>query len=389
MTAGLAVESTALAREIPFNRSPLAGREIELVGEVLRSRHWCGDGEMTKRASQLLQTIVGGGKVLLTTSCTHALEMAALLLNLKAGDEVIVPAFTFVTTASAFAMHGARPVFVDVRPDTLCMDETKLAAAITPRTRAIVPVHYAGVACAMDAILEIAASVGASVVEDNAHGLFGTWRGRPLGSFGRLATQSFHETKNISCGEGGALVINDPTLVARAEILREKGTNRAQFYRGEIDKYTWVDLGSSYLPSELLAAVLVGQLEVSAAIQRERQRVWSAYAAGLASWAATHGVAQPTVPADCMQPAHMFYLLLPDLERRSAFIAHLRAHNIYSVFHYQPLHLSTYALRWGGRPGDLPVTERVADTLVRLPLYPELDEADLARIIDAITSFVP
>ena len=379
----------ALARDIPFNRSPLAGRELELVGEVLRSRHWCGDGAWTRRASELLAPMVGGGKVLLSTSCTHALEMAAPLLDHTPGDEVIVPAFTFVTTASAFAMHGARPVFVDVRPDTLCMDETKLAAAITPRTRAIVPVHYAGVACAMDAILDIAARANATVVEDNAHGLLGTWRGRPLGSFGRLATQSFHETKNITCGEGGALVINDPSLVARAEILREKGTNRAQFYRGEIDKYTWVDLGSSYLPSELLAAILVAQLEAVDKIQSARQHVWASYAAGLADWAATHGVTLPTVPADCTQPAHMFYLLMPDLERRTAFIAYLRERGIYSVFHYQPLHLSTFAKRWGGKPGDHPVTERVADTLVRLPIYPELDAADLARIIDTITSFVP
>ncbi len=371
---------------IPFSRSFVTGREAELVAQVLASRRWAGDGEMTHRASRLLEAITGG-RALLATSCTHALEMAAIVLDIGPGDEVVVPGFTFVTTAGAFAMRGARPVFVDVRPDTLGLDERLLPAAMTPRTRAVVPVHYGGVACAMEAILEIAGT--ACVVEDNAHGLFGTWRGKPLGSFGRLATQSFHETKNITCGEGGALIINDPSLLARAEVVREKGTNRSKFFRGEVDKYTWVDLGSSYLPSELLAAVLVAQLEAAQVIQAARHRVWSAYMTGLASWALRHEIAVPVVPAGCEQPAHVFFLLMPDLAARTRFIAYLRERGIHAVFHYQPLHLSEYARRWGGKPGDLPVTERVADTLVRLPLYPDLDERDQARIIEAITSFVP
>lgn len=376
-------------REIPFARSPLAGRELELVDQVLHSRHWCGDGVMTRRAGELLEPLVGGGKALLTTSCTSALEMSAMLLDLREGDEVIVPGFTFVTSASAFAIRGARPVFVDVRPDTLNLDPALVARAITPRTKAIVAVHYAGVACDVAQLGELATASNASLVEDNAHGLFGTWRGKPLGSLGRLATQSFHETKNITCGEGGALIINDPELVARAEIIREKGTNRQQFFRGQVDKYTWVDLGSSFLPSELLAAVLVGQLEQAEAIQRARQTVWSRYHIALGEWAALHGVALPTVPDGCAHPAHMFYLIMPDLDARTRFIAHLRQRGIHAVFHYQPLHLSTYAERWGGKRGDLPVTERAADTLVRLPLYPELDERDQARVVDAIRAFAP
>jgi dTDP-4-amino-4,6-dideoxygalactose transaminase len=375
--------------DIPFSRPHVTGRESELVAEVLRSRQWSGDGEMTRRATRLLAARTGAGTALLTTSCTHALELAALLLDLGPDDEVIVPAFTFVTTASAFALRGAKIVFVDIRPDTLGLDERLVPAAVTSRTRAIVPVHYAGVACAMEAISEIAAAAGASVVEDNAHGLFGTWRGRPLGSLGRLATQSFHDTKNITCGEGGALIVNDPALVERAEIIREKGTNRARFFRGEIDKYTWVDLGSSYLPSELLAAVLVAQLEAADTIQLRRQRIWAGYATGLASWAERHGVTLPTVPGDCMHPAHLFYLRMPDLGRRIALLAHLRARGIHAVFHYQPLHLSELARRWGGRPGDHPVTEHVAETLIRLPLFPDLDDREQARIVDAVTSFIP
>ena len=373
--------------DIPLSRPYVSGRELALVTEALQSRRWSGDGEQTRRAAQLLAARTGGGTAMLTTSCTHALELAALLLDLVPGDEVIVPAFTFVTTASAFALRGARPVFVDIRPDTLNLDERLLPAAITARTRAIVPVHYGGVACAMDAIGEVARAAGATVIEDNAHGLFGTWRGRPLGSLGRLATQSFHESKNLSCGEGGALILNDPALVERAEILREKGTNRARFFRGEIDRYTWVDLGSSYLPSELLAAVLVAQLEAADTIQAARHRIWATYATELASWAHRHGIGLPTVPADCVHPAHLFYLVLPDLERRTRMLAHLRARGIHATFHYQPLHLSEVGRRWGGAPGDLPVTERIADTLLRLPLYPDLDARDLGRVLDAVTEF--
>jgi dTDP-4-amino-4,6-dideoxygalactose transaminase len=370
---------------IPLHRPYLTGREAELLAEATRSRKWSGDGPMTARASRLLEAATGSHRAFLTTSCTDALELAALLFEVAPGDEVIVPAFTFVSTANAFALRGARPVFVDIRPDTLNLDERLLAAAITPRTRAIVVVHYGGVACEMDAIAE----VKLPIVEDTAHGLFGSYRGRPLGSIGTVGALSFHETKNITCGEGGALLVNDPALVARAEILREKGTNRGRFFRGEVDTYTWVDLGSSFLPSDLLAAFLVAQLEAAREIQAARHRAWATYAAELAPWAAHHGIALPAVPPHCTHPAHNFYLLLPDLARRTALLAHLAARNVRAAFHYQPLHLSDFARRWGGKPGDLPVTERVADTLVRLPLYPDLDEPRQRRVIDAVTSFAP
>jgi dTDP-4-amino-4,6-dideoxygalactose transaminase len=323
----------------------------------------------------------------LTTSCTHALEMAALLLDLQPGDEVICPAFTFVSTVNAVALRGARPVFVDIRSDTLNLDERLIEAAVTPKTRAILVVHYAGVACEMDAIVAIAERHGLAVVEDNAHGLFGRYRGRPLGSFGILSTLSFHETKNLTCGEGGALVVNDPRLVGRAEILREKGTNRARFYRGQVDKYTWMDVGSSYLPSDLLAAYLWAQLEAREQIQARRQAIWARYAAALAPWAAANGARLPMVPAHCEHPAHLFYVLLPSLDARQAFIAHLKARQILAVFHYQPLHGSERGQRLGGRPGQCPVTEDVADRLVRLPFYLALDEAAQARVIECVTAF--
>jgi len=374
---------------IPFNRTHVTGTEVELLTAALRSGQWAGDGEYTHRASRLIERVMGSGRAMLTTSCTHALELAALLLDIAPGDEVIVPSFTFVTTASAFALRGAKLVFADIRPDTLCMDEREVERRLTKRTRAIVPVHYAGVACEMDRLGELAASVGASIVEDNAHGLFGAWRGRPLGSFGRLSALSFHNTKNISCGEGGALIINDPSLVSRAEIIREKGTNRARFYRGEVDKYTWVELGSSYLPSELVAAVLVAQLEGAAQIQAARHRSWAGYAAGLADWARRHDVTLPYIPAGCEHPAHLFHLVTRTAEHRTSLLAHLRARGILAVFHYVPLHLSEHGNRYGFAPGDLPVTERIADTLIRLPLYVDLTDDDRARVIDAVTSWSP
>ena len=374
---------------IPFNRPFLAGGEVAALQAALASRRWSGDGEGTRRASRLLEAATGARRALLTTSCTHALEMAALLLDIGPGDQVIVPTFTFVSTANAFALRGAEIVFVDSRPDTLNLDEQQVAAKITRRTRAIVPVHYGGVACAMDVLTELAAGCGASLVEDNAHGLFGRWRGKALGSLGRLATQSFHETKNVTCGEGGALLINDPELIDRAEIMREKGTNRSRFFRGEVDKYTWVDLGSSWLPSDLLAAFLAAQLEAAPAIQAARQRVWSTYARELAPWAERHGVVLPTVPDGCEQPAHLFYLRVRSLEQRTALLAHLKERGVGATFHYLPLHLSEYGARWGGRAGDCPVAELAADTLVRLPLYPELDGSDLARVVDAVLAFTP
>jgi dTDP-4-amino-4,6-dideoxygalactose transaminase len=313
--------------------------------------------------------------------------MAALLLGLQPGDEVIVPAFTFVSTANAFALRGAKIVFADVRRDTLNLDEASLPALITPRTKAIVPVHYAGVACEMTPILELAKRHGLAVVEDNAHGLFGKYRGRWLGTLGHLAAHSFHETKNITCGEGGALFINDASYVERAEIIRDKGTNRARFFRGAVDKYTWVDLGSSYVMSDVLAAFLFGQLEGWQTIQEKRAAIWARYNGELASWAASLGARLPVVPAHCDSAWHMFYLLMPDLATRTAFIDHLRARGILAVFHYQPLHLSDFGQRYGRKAGECPVTEAAGDCLVRLPMFRGLTPELQAKVIEAALAF--
>lgn len=380
-------ERAVIEPAIPFNRPSLAGQELAYVRDAIERGHISGDGVYTRRSESMLSELLGGARVLLTTSCTHALEMSALLLDLQPGDEVIIPSFTFVSTASAFALRGARPVFIDIRPDTLNLDERLLPQLITPRTRAIVPVHYAGVGCELDTILDIARRNRINVIEDNAHGLFGQFRGRPLGTFGALSTLSFHETKNVSCGEGGALVINDPSLIARAEILREKGTDRSRFFRGEVDKYTWLDLGSSYVASDMLAAFLVAQLEAREKIQRARQRVWERYFDGIRDWAQQRGVQLPHVPEHCTQAWHLFHLLLPSLDERQAFIAHLRRRSVQAIFHYMPLHLSAMGERFGGRPGDCPVAESVSDRVVRLPLYPTLSEPDQTRIIDAVCSF--
>jgi len=375
---------------IPFNRPSLVGTEQKYVADAFASGHVSGDGVYTKKCHTFLERELGVPKVLLTTSCTHALEMAALLVNIRPGDEVICPSFTFVSTINAFVLRGAIPVFADIRPDTLNLDEAMLERLITPRTRAIVVVHYAGVGCEMDTILEIARCHGGiPVVEDNAHGLFGRYKGRYLGTIGCLATQSFHETKNFTCGEGGALLINDPQYVERAEIIREKGTNRSRFFRGQVDKYTWVDVGSSYLPSDILAAYLYAQLEARNQIQSKRRQIWETYDAELRGWAETHGVRQPTVPPHCEQPYHMYYLVLPSLSDRQAFIAHLKTQDILSVFHYVSLHLSEMGQRFDGRPGDCPVTEEISDRLVRLPFYNDLTPTDLARVIDAVTAFHP
>jgi dTDP-4-amino-4,6-dideoxygalactose transaminase len=372
---------------VPFNKPYAAPRGWDYMREAIACAHISGDGSFTKRCHAILEEILQVPKVLLTTSCTHALELAALLLDLQPGDEVILPAFTFVSTANAFALRGVRPVFADIRPDTLNLDESRLADLIGPRTRAVVVVHYAGVGCEMKAIRELTAPRSIAVVEDNAHGLFGSYAGKPLGTFGALATLSFHETKNISCGEGGALVINDARFIERAEILREKGTNRSRFFRGQVDKYTWIDIGSSYLPSDLLAAFLLAQLEERASIQARRQRAWSYYQQQLSGWAQKHAVQLPHVPAHCEHPAHLFYLLLPDLTRRQAMIAHLKARDVQATFHYQPLHLSAMGTAFGGKPGDCPVTESVCDRLIRLPFYVELEETDQARVVEAVRSF--
>ncbi|HEV7555441.1 MAG TPA: dTDP-4-amino-4,6-dideoxygalactose transaminase, partial [Kofleriaceae bacterium] len=356
------------------------------IKTAIDSMHVSGNGPFTKRCERFLEDALGVPKVLLTTSCTHALEMAALLLDLEPGDEVIVPSFTFVSTVNAYALRGARIVFADIRPDTLNLDETRLEALVTPRTKAIVPVHYGGVGCEMDAIRAIAARANAVVIEDNAHGLFGRYRGKALGTFGALATQSFHDTKNIACGEGGALVINDPRFVERAEIVREKGTNRSRFFRGQVDKYTWVDIGSSYVVSDILAALLLSQLELRDQTQAHRARVWNRYANELTGWAADRGVALPTIPAHCEQPFHVFYMLVP-ADRRAAFIDHMKSRGVQTVFHYQALNTSPMGLAHGGKSGQCPVTERVADELVRLPLYNDLSDTDQSVVIDAVRAF--
>ncbi|MCL5612345.1 MAG: dTDP-4-amino-4,6-dideoxygalactose transaminase [Chloroflexi bacterium] len=372
---------------IDFNRPSLVGNELEYMAQAVQNGQISGDGPFTKKCHALLEQELGVSKALLTTSCTHALEMMAILLDIQPGDEVILPDFTFVSTINAFVLRGAKPVFLDVRPDTLNLDESKLEAAITPRTKAIVPVHYAGVGCEMDAILEAANRHNVAVVEDNAHGLFGKYKGRLLGTFGVLASQSFHETKNFSSGEGGALLINDSKLVERAEIIREKGTNRSRFFRGQVDKYTWVDIGSSYLPSDILAAYLFGQLEQRKKIQTHRKNLWGTYETGLKDWAAKHDIQLPTIPEYCEQAYHMFYMLMPNLDLRQKLIMYLRERNIQSVFHYLPLHLSDMGRKFGGREGDCPVTERVSDQLIRLPFHNALAGSEQEQVIEAILDF--
>jgi dTDP-4-amino-4,6-dideoxygalactose transaminase len=372
---------------IDFNRPIMVGNEQQYMAAAVAAGKISGDGVYTKKVHAYLEQELDVPRALLTTSCTHALEMAAILLDIQPGDEVIIPDFTFVSTVNAFVLRGAKPVFIDVRPDTLNLDETQLEALITPKTRAIVPVHYAGVGCEMDAILEIAHRHNVPVVEDNAHGLFGKYRDKSLGTFGAMATQSFHETKNFSCGEGGALLINEPRYIERAEIIREKGTNRSRFFRGQVDKYTWVDIGSSYLPSDILAAYLYGQLEQRQKIQAHRQKLWERYDASLREWAFAHEVQMPHVPAHVEQAFHMFYMLLPTLELRQGLIAHLRERNIQAVFHYLPLHLSDMGRRFGSQPGDCPVTTRVSDQLVRLPFHNVLSDADQERVIAAILEY--
>ena len=380
---------------IPFNRSSLQGRELEYIHETIEVGQVAGDQVFSRKCQSLLQEDLSVRKALVTTSCTHALEMAALLLDLGEGDEVIIPSFTFVSTANAFVLRGAKPVFCDIRPDTLNLDETKLEALITPRTKAIVPVHYGGVGCEMDSILETAKRHSVAVIEDNAHGLFGKYKGRWLGTFGQMATQSFHETKNITCGEGGALIINDSQYVERAEIIREKGTNRAKFFRGQVDKYSWVDMGSSYVMSDVLAAFLYGQLEQWENIQAKRRAIWERYDEALGDWAETRGIRRPIVPEHCEQAYHMYYLLMPSLEARTAFIHYLAEHAIKAVFHYLPLHLSTFAESKGLGAWDreqkskCPVTEDISDRLVRLPFYTSLGTRDQMRVIKEILAFPP
>ena len=376
-----------MSYRIPFNQPCLAGNEYKYIAEAIANGHASGDGPFTRRCHELLESELGVPKVLLTTSCTDALEMSALLLDIVPGDEVILPSFTFVSTANSFVLRGAKIVFSDVRTDTMNMDESRLESLITARTKAMVPVHYAGVACDMDAICGIAGRHGIPIVEDNAHGLFARYKGKYTGTFGCLGTQSFHETKNITCGEGGALLVNDPALVERAQILREKGTNRSQFFRGQVDKYTWVDVGSSYLPSDLLAAFLLAQLEARWDILKKRRRIWEYYWQHLESWAHDSGVRMPVVPRSCEQAYHMFYLVLPSAEYRQALITHLQARGILSVFHYVPLHQSEMGRKWAARGAQCPVTEDVSARLLRLPFYNDLSEAQQSQVVAAVTSF--
>ncbi|HEC15676.1 MAG TPA: dTDP-4-amino-4,6-dideoxygalactose transaminase [Sedimenticola sp.] len=373
---------------IPFNRPWLSGKELEYISEAIRGGHASGNGPFTRRCQRFLERELGVKKAMLTTSCTDALEMCALLLDIGPGDEVIVPAYTFVSTANAFALRGARPVFADIRPDTLNIDEARLEKLITARTRAIVVVHYAGVACEMDAIMQTAQSHDITVVEDNAHGLFASYHGRPLGSLAPLATLSFHETKNISCGEGGALLINDPGLIGRAEILWEKGTNRARFFRGEVDRYTWVDIGSSFLPSDLLGAFLLAQLENKERIQTRRKEIWERYHTELADWAGHVGARLPVIPEDRQQSWHMFYLIMPTAAARDGLIAHLRNRDILSVFHYTPLDSSPMARRFG-QPAPCPNAQSISERLLRLPFYTGLGKEDQDRVIEAVRAFHP
>lgn len=371
---------------IPFNRPFLTGREAENLETALSNRKLSGDGPFTKQCSEWLEQSTGTARALLTHSCTAALEMAAILCDVGPGDEVIMPSYTFVSTANAFVLRGATPVFVDVRPDTLNIDETLIEAAITPKTKAIAVVHYAGVACEMDTIMAIARAHDLMVVEDAAQGISATYKGKALGTIGDVGCLSFHETKNVIAGEGGALLVNNPALVERAEIIREKGTDRSRFIRGQIDKYTWQDAGSSYLPSELIAAFLLPQLQDSESINRSRLAIWNRYRDGLTPLADAGHVGIAVIPDGLEHNAHMFYLIAKSIDERAALIAHLRDNDISALFHYIPLHSAPAGERFGRVSGSMAVTDDLAARLVRLPLFPELGD-DQQVVIDAVTAF--
>jgi dTDP-4-amino-4,6-dideoxygalactose transaminase len=367
---------------IPFNRPTVLGKELANIEEALTTAHLSGDGPFTRRCHQWLESTLGSKKALLTHSCTAALEMAAMLADLGPGDEVVMPAFTFVSTANAVVLRGATPVFVDIRADTLNLDETLVEQAITPRTRAILPVHYAGVACEMDVLMDIAARHQLLVIEDAAQGLLSTYRGRPLGTIGELGALSFHETKNVIAGEGGALLVQDERLIGRAEIIREKGTNRSSFFRGQVDKYTWVDIGSSYLPSEIIAAFLHAQLEAARELTDKRRRAWTRYHDAFADLEDAGVVRRPIVPPECGHNAHLYYLLLRTLEARTATLARMKERGVAALFHYVPLDSSPAGRKFARTSGDLAITHDLSDRLVRLPLWPNLSDAEVDAVID-------
>ncbi len=368
---------------IPFNKPFMTGRELWYIAQAHTNGHLSGDGKFTKQCHGWLEQQTGTRRALLTHSCTAALEMAALLANLQAGDEVIMPSYTFVSTANAFVMRGAVPVFVDIRPDTLNIDERKIEAAITPRTKVILPVHYAGVACEMDTIMDIARRHDLIVIEDAAQGIMSRYKGRALGTIGHMGTYSFHETKNIIAGEGGALLVNDPEFAERAEIIREKGTNRSQFFRGQVDKYTWVDIGSSYLPGEVIAAFLWAQMEEADSITTRRLALWDRYHAALAPLEAAGKLRRPVVPDGCVHNAHMYYILLDSLAQRSQVIANLKRQGVSAVFHYVPLHSAPYGLKHSRTHGELGHTDDLSDRLLRLPLWVGLEE-EQERVLGAL-----
>lgn len=372
---------------IPFNKPPFVGSELHYVEQAINNKKICGDGEFTKRCNKWIEDSFQCQKVLLTTSGTSALEMAAILCDLKPGDEVILPSYTFSTTATAFVGVGAKLVFVDIRPDTMNIDEKKIEKAITKKTKVIVPVHYAGIACEMDAIMDIADRYGLLVVEDAAQGVMSTYKGKALGTIGHFGCYSFHETKNYSMGEGGALLINSKDFNDRAEIIREKGTNRSRFFRGQVDKYTWVDYGSSFLPSDMNAAYLWGELEVADEINKARLDLWETYNRAFADLEKKGKLELPVIPPECKHNAHMFYIKLKDLEQRTAFIAYLKEHGVQATFHYVPLHSSPAGQKYGRFDAEDIFTTQESDRLVRLPMYYGLTKEDQNVVINLVHSF--
>lgn len=372
---------------IPFNKPFIVGKELYYISQSVLQCQTSGDGVYTKKAQELMRETFGAHEIMLTTSCTAALDLAAILADVKDGDEIILPSFTFSSTANAFILRGARPVFVDCRRDTLNIDENLIEAAITVRTRAIAPVHYAGVGCEMDTISKIAQKHRLTVIEDAAQGVNAKYKGRYLGTIGDIGAYSFHETKNFICGEGGAIVLNRPELVQRAEIVREKGTNRTRFFRGEVDKYTWVDIGSSLLPSDILAAFLYAQLENMDLITRKRREIYQIYEDRLRPLEMRGLVTLPIIPPECESNYHMFYVVLNSLDERTRLIEHLKAQSILAVFHYVPLHTSPMGMAMGYRAGTLPVTETISERLLRLPMYYEMQESEVELVVDEICRF--